>query len=64
MNLWLIEVIHNLDILCNIVFWLLAAVILVVPQALENKMILWIWLIALLGVIVIPSERVLQHLLG
>ncbi|MDO4693073.1 MAG: hypothetical protein Q4A62_00380 [Eikenella sp.] len=64
MNLWLIEVIHNLDILCNIVFWLLAAVILVIPEAHDNKVILWIWLIALLGVIVIPSEPVLQHLLG
>ena len=32
MKYWLIEIIHNLDLLCNIGFWFFAIIVLLIPS--------------------------------
>lgn len=70
MNIWLIEIIHNIDIFCNVVFWWLLVFYLMAyaksPRVSLNigKKIFRIWLIALTGVIFIPSKSTLYQILG
>ena len=75
MNIWLIEIIHNIDILCNItVFCLMAYRISYIhacrklgtePTVSETDLLVRrIWYIALAGVIFIPSKEALQTMLG
>lgn len=70
MNIWLIEIIHNVDILCNIVFWALLVFYLMAYAKSSTirlnigKKTFRIWLIALMGVIFIPSETALMRMLG
>ncbi len=70
MNQWLINIIHNIDILCNLVFWWIPAFVLLayikspsMQLAIGRKMAR-IWFVAMAGVIFIPPEVTLQQLLG
>lgn len=70
MNQWLIKIIYNIDILCNLVFWWIPAFVLLayikspgVSLAVDAKMTR-IWFVAMAGVIFIPPEVTLQQLLG
>ena len=70
MKIWLISVIHNIDVLCNLVFlWVPTFVLLAyikspgMQLAIGRKMAR-IWFVALAGVIFIPPEVILQQLLG
>ena len=68
MKIWLIEVIHNIDVLCNIVFWFVLAFVWIgyIRSGRQNMMIssrlFKIWLIALIGVIFIPSKEAMYQL--
>lgn len=69
MKYWLIEIIHNLDGLCNIGFWFIA-IILLLAYAKSRSLKLAIhtslfrlWLACALGVLLIPSEATLHRLL-
>ena len=70
MNQWLINIIHRIDILCNLVFWWIPAFVLLayikspsMQLAVDGTMI-HIWFVAMAGVIFIPPEATLQQLLG
>ncbi|MDK4689751.1 hypothetical protein [Kingella negevensis] len=71
MKTWLIEIIHNIDILCNIIIFTVLAYKLSYIHAYRkykvepilNKtdlLIRRIWYIALVGLIFIPSKETLQ----
>lgn len=72
MKLWLVDIIHALDALCN-AYVLLYAVAVIVRAALRNKYQAYahewnytdtlIW-VALAGVVFIPSEAALKAMLG
>ena len=75
MKTWLIEIIHNIDILCNItVFCLIAYRISYIhacrtlgtePTVSETDLLVRrIWYIALAGVIFIPSKETLKVIFG
>ena len=75
MNIWLIEIIHNIDILCNITFFYLMAYRIsyihacrklgTEPTVSETDLLARrIWYIALAGVIFIPSKEALQTMFG
>lgn len=70
MNVWLIDIIHNVDILCNIVFWWMLGFYML-GYAKSRHMHLNIgrksfvvWLIAVIGVVFIPSKAALEQMLG
>lgn len=69
MKYWLIEFIHNVDMLCNISFATINLFIFVTYLKSENntlvvgKNIRRLWFICLIGIILIPSEEVLYKLL-
>lgn len=67
MKYWLIEIIRNTDILCNIVFFVLTALFVftskTAQQAREYVLTFkrpWLW--SFLGVMLIPSKDVLYKL--
>lgn len=66
---WLIEFIHNVDMLCNITFATINLFIFVTYLKSENntlvvgKNIRHLWFIYLIGIILIPSKEVLYKLL-
>ena len=70
MNQWLINIIHNIDVLCNLVFlWVPTFVLLAYIKSPSmhlaiGRNIARIWFVALAGVIFIPPEVILQQLLG
>lgn len=70
MNQWLINIIHNIDILCNLVFWWIPAFVLLAyikspsMQLTIGRKMARIWFVAMAGVIFIPPEVILQQLLG
>lgn len=69
MKYWLIEFIHNVDMLCNITFATINLFIFVTYLKSENntlvidKNIRRLWFICLIGIILIPSKEVLYKLL-
>lgn len=69
MKYWLIEFIHNVDMLCNIAFVTINLFIFVTYLKSENntlvigKNIRRLWFICLIGIILIPSKEVLYKLL-
>ena len=70
MKIWLISVIHNIDMLCNLVFWWIPAFVLIAYTKIPGRSVAVsrrlaaIWLAAVAGVIFIPPEVILQQLLG
>ncbi|OSI06800.1 Uncharacterised protein [Neisseria animaloris] len=68
MKYWIIEVIQNIDILCNVVFWFLTCLFALGScidkgSAFHPKpIVIIIWLIAMVGVIFIPSKEVMVHI--
>lgn len=70
MKIWLISVIHNIDVLCNLVFWWVPAFVLIAYTKIPGRSVgvsrrlAAIWLAALAGVIFIPPEAALQQMLG
>ena len=70
MNQWLINIIHNIDILCNLVFlWVPTFVLLAYIKSPSMQLVIGrktarIWFVAMAGVIFIPPEVILQQLLG
>lgn len=70
MKLWLIEIIHNIDIVCNVVFWWMLAFYLIGYSKSRGialnigRQALIVWLLALIGVIFIPSKEVLFKISG
>ena len=70
MKLWLIEVIHNIDVFCNIVFWWMLAFYLIGYSKTQNmnlgigRQALTVWLLAVAGVILIPSKEALVKIIG
>lgn len=69
MKYWLIDFIHNIDITCNVVFFMLNFFIFIAYAKSENntlvvgKNIRRLWFICLIGIILIPSKEVLYKLL-
>ena len=69
MKYWLIEFIHNVDMLCNITFATINLFIFVTYLKSENnnlvvsKNIRRLWFTCLIGIILIPSKEVLYKLL-
>lgn len=69
MKYWIIEVIQNIDVLCNVVFWFLTFLFVTglcidKGSAFHPKpIVIIIWLIAMVGVIFIPSKDVMLNLL-
>jgi hypothetical protein len=69
MKQWVIEIIHNVDILCNVVFWISAVVIVFLSLSDDEsaKEIAGFWLkvflVSLFGVVFIPSKEVLKGML-
>lgn len=69
MKYWLIEFIHNVDMLCNIAFATINLFIFVTYLKSENntltigKNIRRLWFICLIGIILILSKEVLYKLL-
>lgn len=68
MKYWLIELIHNVDIMCNILFFMLNLLI-IIAYAKSNSAALVIgknlrrlWFACLAGVLLIPSQEVLHKL--
>lgn len=70
MKYWLIEVIHNLDGLCNIGFWLIAIIMLLdYAKSYRLKLVIhprlfYLWVVCALGVLLIPTEATLHRLLA
>ena len=70
MKIWLISVIHNIDVLCNLVFWWIPAFVLIAYTKIPGRSVgvsqrlAAIWLVALAGVIFIPPEAALRQMLG
>nr|DAS51062.1 MAG TPA: hypothetical protein [Caudoviricetes sp.] len=66
---WLIDFIHNIDITCNVIFFMLNFFIFITYVKSENntlvvgKNIRRLWFIYLIGIILIPSKEVLYKLL-
>ena len=66
---WLIDFIHNIDITCNVVFFMLNFFIFIAYTKSENntlvvgKNICRLWFICLIGIILISSKEVLYKLL-
>lgn len=69
MKYWLIELIHNVDIMCNILFFMLNLLIIIAYAKTEGvalgigKNIRRLWFACLAGVLLIPSQEVLHKLL-
>lgn len=70
MKYWLIEIIHNLDGLCNIGFWFVTIIVLLAYaknrclQLVIHRTLLRLWVACALGVLLIPSETTLHRLLN
>ncbi len=70
MKIWLISVLHNIDLLCPLVFWWIPAFVLIAYTKIPGRSVgvsrrlAAIWLVALAGVIFIPPEAALQQMLG
>ena len=69
MKYWLIEIIHNLDLLCNIGFWFFAIIVLLAYakshslKLLIHTSLFRLWGVCALGVLLIPCEATLYRLL-
>ncbi|MDO4434722.1 MAG: hypothetical protein Q4B82_09125 [Alysiella sp.] len=69
MKLWLIEIIHNFDMLCNTAFWFLTITAFIAFCASRNcsisinRKLLRIWQLSALGVLFIPSKATLTLLI-
>ena len=70
MKIWLIEIIHNVDVLCNVIFWWLLGFAFVSHLKSSslilniNRRLFMVWLIALMGVLFIPTKEALHLMLG
>lgn len=67
MNLWLISIIHSVDFLCNILFYVSLFCILFNFQNMsddERSSTKKVFLTSLFGVIFLPSKEALQAILG
>lgn len=69
MKYWIIEVIENIDVLCNVVFWFLTF-LFVTGLCIDKgntfkpkRIVVIVWVIAMAGVIFIPSKGVMLNLL-
>ncbi len=69
MKQWVIEIIHNVDIFCNVAFWISAMAIFALSCSGDEsaKEIAGFWLkvflVSLFGVVFIPSKEVLKGML-
>ena len=69
MKQWVIEIIHNVDILCNVAFWIstmaLFALSLNGDESAKEIAAFWlkVFLVSLFGVVFIPSKEVLKGML-
>ncbi|WP_094574583.1 hypothetical protein [Kingella denitrificans] len=70
MKIWLISVIHSIDVLCNLVFWWIPTFVLIAYTKIPGRSVAVsrrlaaIWLAAVAGVIFIPPEAALRQMLG
>lgn len=68
MKYWLIEFIHNVDLMCNIIFFMLNALILIGYTKTRGvaivlgKSLRRVWFACAAGVLLIPSQEVLHKL--
>ena len=68
MKYWLIELIHNVDIMCNILFFMLNLLIIIAYAKTKDvalgigKNIRRLWFACLAGILLIPSQEVLHKL--
>ncbi|MDO4434712.1 MAG: hypothetical protein Q4B82_09070 [Alysiella sp.] len=70
MKLWLIEISHNIDMLCNAVFWIIALIVWMgyaksrsLSVGIHPKLVL-VWSVSALGILLIPSKDALVQMLG
>ncbi|EFC51657.1 MULTISPECIES: hypothetical protein [Neisseria] len=69
MKQWVIEIIHNVDILCNVAFWISAMALFALSlngdESAKEIAGFWlkVFLVSLFGVMVIPSKEVLEAML-
>lgn len=70
MKFWLIEIIHNIDMLCNGVFWIITLIVLMgyaKSRSLNvgiHPKLAFVWSVSALGILLIPSKDALVQMLG
>lgn len=68
MNIWLIDITHSADLVCNVLFfvltWIAAGLISKGRKAEITPLMIGIWIVCLVGVISIPSKETLKAIFG